>query len=187
MKVPGVSPEPSVNPIPSQDITNQPNVPGSEMGNEPDNQEKKVNPFDDQGFDAGIDADEESDPKNYIEKLTGKLAQKLRDYNENETDSDLNKFVINSLIPAAIPSLDDKDTNDVIDKVKSNSDGSQETIPNDDQGDNLDIPNNQENEPVQQEESREQNIDELVSEILGANRTRKSLYKNSPFKNTKFN
>ena len=82
--------------------------------------EENNKPFDDEGFDAGIDVDEDKDPKNYIEKLTGKLAQKMRDYNETNQDSDLNKFVINSLIPATIPAMDEEDTSDVIDKVNDN-------------------------------------------------------------------
>lgn len=183
MKVPGISPEPSINPIQPTNIPSPVNAPEPEMGNQPDQSEKE-NPFDNQGFDAGIDADEESDPKNYIEKLTGKLAQKLRDYNENETDSDLNKFVINSLIPAAIPSLDDNDTNDVIDKVKSNSNGGSDN--NIGTEDNSNIPSEPENQPLPQEESIEPNINELISEILGNNKKHKSLNNALPFKAPKF-
>jgi hypothetical protein len=64
--------------------------------------------------------DEDADPKKYIEKLTGKLAQKLRTYNGEENDVALNKFVINSLIPASIPQMSDSDAKDVIKKVRDN-------------------------------------------------------------------
>lgn len=91
-----------------------------EMGGEQPMGQEPETPFGNEKFDAGIDVDENADPKNYIEKLTGKLAQKLRDYNGTNQDDILNKFVINSLIPASIPQMTDEDAQDVIKKVQDN-------------------------------------------------------------------
>ena len=90
-------------------------------------------PFDDEPFDAGVEADEASDPKKYIEQLTGKLGQSLRNYEEStgQPDFELEKFAINSLLSATHTSeMDDNDRNDIIKKVNTagndgeNSEGS---------------------------------------------------------------
>jgi hypothetical protein len=99
-------------------------------------------PFDDEPFDAGVEADEESDPKKYIEQLTGKLGQTLRTYTEDQgqTDFDLEKFVINSVLSATHTSeMDSQDQEDIIKKVKeagSNDDNE------DNNSDNQDDTNN---------------------------------------------
>jgi hypothetical protein len=187
LKVPATNPGPS----PTQNIQPQqnaaPELQPNAQQNVPNDQD---NPFAGQGFNAGVEADEDTDPKKYIEQLTGKLAQKLRDYNGTDEDSDLNKFVINSLIPAAVPSLDDQDAKDVIDKVKNNigkNEGNSENeIPQDNNQDQA--PVNQE-EPTQQTESKHTEIDELVNEILGhENKLQGHLsgHNKSPFKSPKF-
>lgn len=86
----------------------------------------------DNDFDAGVDADEESDPKRYIQQLTGKLSQKLRDYNESlgETDADLNKYVAGMIVKQAVKGLDDNDKKEIIHKINDDSDDS--TKSNDD-------------------------------------------------------
>lgn len=90
-------------------------------------------PFDDEPFDAGVEADEATDPKKYIEQLTGKLGQSLRNYEEStgQPDFELEKFAINSLLSATHTSeMDDNDRNDIIKKVNTagndedNSEGS---------------------------------------------------------------
>lgn len=147
------------------------------------------NPFGKEKFDAGIDADEESDPKNYIEKLTGKLAQKLRDYNSTEKDADLNKFVINSLIPAAVPQLDNVDGKDVIDKVQDNigqgNEEQQNNIETPQQDNTVEAPPMPEEQPIQQE-SIEPNIDDLVSEILNHKKLSRNINNKNPFNAPKF-
>jgi hypothetical protein len=79
-------------------------------------------PWDDEeSFDAGVEADEESDPKNFIQQLSGKLAQSLRDYNgQNETDLELEKFALNSVISATHSGkMDPNDQGDIIEKIKT--------------------------------------------------------------------
>lgn len=160
-------------------------------------QDDDINAFGKEKFDAGIDVDEDADPKKYIEKLTGKLAQKLRDYNETEQDVDLNKFVINSLIPAAIPQMDETDAKDVIKKVNDNIGKSEhESGQNQDLG-NGELSNNEmpvENsglESGQDEmppipESKTGEIDDLINEILRSKSTKRNVKHKNPFKAPKF-
>lgn len=78
-------------------------------------------PFDDEPFDAGVEADEDTDPKKYIQQLSGKLGQSLRQYTETEgqPDFDLEKFAVNSVLSATHTSEMDKgDQKDIINKVK---------------------------------------------------------------------
>ena len=80
------------------------------------------NPFDKEPFDAGIDVDEESDPKKFIEKLSGKIGQSLRDYTkaQGQPDFELEKFAINSLVSAThTAEMDEKDRNDIIKKINT--------------------------------------------------------------------
>lgn len=78
-------------------------------------------PFDDEPFDAGVEADEDTDPKKYIQQLSGKLGQSLRQYTdaEGQPDFDLEKFAVNSVLSATHTSEMDKgDQKDIINKVK---------------------------------------------------------------------
>jgi len=81
------------------------------------------NPFD-TNFDAGVEADENADPKKYIQQLTGKLSQSLRNYNDGQpqADADLNKYVAGMIIKQAIDGLSPDDVQEVLSKVKSNDD-----------------------------------------------------------------
>lgn len=96
-------------------------------------------PFDEEPFDAGIDVDEESDPKKFIEKLSGKIGQSLRDYTkkQGQPDFELEKFAINSLISATHTSeMDEEDKNDIIKKI--NKAGENDSEDSDMGGDNDD-------------------------------------------------
>lgn len=172
MKVPVQNrPEPSIdvlNQQPEQPIQNDQSQPQSEP----------ENPFGKEKFDAGVGVDEDEDPKKFIERLTGKLAQKLRSYNETDKDSDLNKFVINSLIPASVPNLDNKDVDDVIKKVKDNKNDNSvpdNNVPNEE-------PVQQEAEPVNQDSNVEESmVNEIIDNILNKKSTQTIKNKN-PFK-----
>ncbi len=79
-------------------------------------------PFDDEPFDAGVEADETEDPKKFIQQLSGKLGQSLRDYEEglDGPDFELEKFAINSVISATNTSeMDKEDQEDIIKKVET--------------------------------------------------------------------
>lgn len=75
----------------------------------------------DNDFDAGVEADEENDPKRYIQQLTGKLSQKLRDYNETlgTPDVDLNKYVAGMVVKQAVNGLDDTERGEIIKKINT--------------------------------------------------------------------
>lgn len=86
-------------------------------------------PFDDEPFDAGVEADEDTDPKKFIEQLSGKLGQSLRQYTDDqgEPDFDLEKFAVNSVLSATHTSqMDQQDQKDIINKVKSSGNGDEE-------------------------------------------------------------
>ena len=195
LKVPGQTVEPSMDSLPAVNQPQPQDIPSSnpsdqiQLGGQQETPDNNDNPFGDKTFDAGIEADENADPKHYIEQLVGKLAQKLRDYNGNESDKSLNKFVINSLIPAAIPTMDNQDAKDVIDKVRDNigngdgDNGSSDIpeIPQNDESPELD--NNEEIPQLQQEEST---VDNLINEILGSKKLSRNIKNKAPFKTPKF-
>jgi hypothetical protein len=114
-------------PAPADDMS-------GDMGAEAPAEDK---PFDDEPFDAGVEADEESDPKKYIEQLSGKLGQSLRDFTETQgqPDLELEKFAINSVISAThTADMDEEDKNDIIKKIETS--GGNDTESSDDGGDN---------------------------------------------------
>jgi hypothetical protein len=79
-------------------------------------------PFEKEPFNAGVQADEQSDPKKFIQQLTGKLGQSLRNYNDQQgkPDLELEKFVINSTVSAThTGTMGGSDQKAIIDKIKS--------------------------------------------------------------------
>lgn len=109
------------------------------------------NPFD-SDFDAGVDADENTDPKKYIQQLTGKLSQTLRNYNENlpQPDVDLNKYVAGMINKQATNGLNDNDIKEIMDKLNSDEEMSIENETNDLANESID---------------RRQKIDELFQQL----------------------
>lgn len=92
---------------------------GDDLGGEEPVDDK---PFDDEPFDAGVEADEDTDPEKYIQQLSGKLGQSLRQHSEDsgQPDFDLEKFAVNSVLSATHTSeMDAEDQKDIINKVKS--------------------------------------------------------------------
>lgn len=169
--------EPSNNELPQEPVEDDENIFGKEK------------------FDAGV-GDEDADPKKYIEKLTGKLAQKLRDYNGTEQDVDLNKFVVNSLIPAAVPQMDETDAKDVIKKVqdnigKSGQDGEPEQSDSFDSEGSTEQPSVEDSPeqgglPPVQQESNDNEVNDLINEILKGKSVRKNVQHKNPFKSPRF-
>lgn len=99
-----------------------------EMNNMPPaNVPEPANEFD-TNFDAGVEANEETDPKRFIQQLTGKLSQSLRQYNEQlpQPDADLNKYVAGMITKQAINGLSSEDVDEILDKIKSGEDFSGE-------------------------------------------------------------
>ena len=79
-------------------------------------------------FDAGVEADEDTDPENFIQQLTGKLSQSLKDYDEqNPGKLDLDKYVIGMIVKQAVKGMDEGERKKVIKKIKETP------LPSDDQ------------------------------------------------------
>lgn len=79
-------------------------------------------------FDAGVEADEDSDPEEFIQQLTGKLSQSLKDYDEqNPGKLDLDKYVIGMIVKQAVKGMDEGERKKVIKKIKETP------LPSDDQ------------------------------------------------------
>ena len=92
----------------------------------PDKEPANDIPFEKEPFDAGVDADEETDPKKFIEQLSGKLGQSLRQFTKNngQPDFELEKFAINSVISATnTAEMDEEDKNDIIKKINKSGEG----------------------------------------------------------------
>ena len=71
-----------------------------------------------EGGEENFDAEEERPTIKSIQKLTGKLGQKMREY-EDEMDSDMIKYVINSIISAVdLDLLDEEDREDIINRLE---------------------------------------------------------------------
>lgn len=92
----------------------------NDQNNEPQSIDNQSSEFD-TNFDAGVDADEQTDPKKYIQQLTGKLSQTLRNYNQNQNDPDLNKYVAGMIATQAANGLADNDKDEIIDKIQNGS------------------------------------------------------------------
>ena len=112
-------------PVPAQPAGQAPTVDNTQQtppqGNEPAPAENDT-PFEKEPFNAGVQADEQSDPKKFIQQLTGKLGQSLRNYNDQQgkPDLELEKFVINSTVSAThTGTMGGSDQKAIIDKIKS--------------------------------------------------------------------
>jgi len=81
--------------------------------------------FDEEGDEEGdvaLDSEEGDDNTKKIQKYTGKIGQMLRDM--DEVDSDLEKYVINSIISAMhLDEMDEGDKEDIIAKLEGEEEG----------------------------------------------------------------
>lgn len=121
-------------------------------------------PFDDEPFDAGVEADEDTDPEKYIQQLSGKLGQSLRQYTEDEgqPDFDLEKFAVNSVLSAThTGEMDKGDQRDIIKKVKGS--GSDEGDGEEDIDVDIEEPTDGGEEDI--DFSEEEPMEEIVEEL----------------------
>ena len=97
------------------------------MGGDPNAMGGEENPFGG-NFDAGVQADEDTDPEEYIQQLTGKLSQSLKDYDDqNPGKLDLDKYVAGMIIKQAVKGMDEGERKKIIKKIKETP------LPGDDQ------------------------------------------------------
>lgn len=92
--------------------------------NQPPMGDDEMNSEFDTNFDAGVDANEQEDPKKFIQQLTGKLSQSLRNYNNEQPqpDAELSKYVCGMIVKQAIEGLKPEDVEDIMKKIKSDDD-----------------------------------------------------------------
>jgi hypothetical protein len=122
--VPMPEPMPEPTPAPPDDTaeTPPPAEPEGDMGMGSDMPEE---PSDEMPGAGPDDAGEEGDVSfKMIQKLTGKLAQKIRDFQEKDeemTSKDA-KYVVNSILSALADNLEDDDKDDIIAKLEGEED-----------------------------------------------------------------
>lgn len=75
----------------------------------------------DTNFDAGVEADEDTDPKKYIQQLTGKLSTTLNNFNSENSDEGLNKYVAKMIVKASTKNMDDASKKEVIKAINTSS------------------------------------------------------------------
>ena len=77
---------------------------------------------DDMGGEESWDGQEETPTSKSIQKLTGKLGQKMREF-EDDMDSDMIKYVLNSIISAIdLDVLDEEDRDDIMSRLEPEED-----------------------------------------------------------------
>jgi DNA mismatch repair ATPase MutL len=173
-------PEPIETPAPADDTaeTPPPAEPegGEDMGIESDMPEE---PSDEMPEVGPEDVGEEGDVTfKSIQKLTGKLAQKIRDLQsqEEEITSKDAKYVVNSILSALSDNLEDDDKDDIISKLEGEEEeedmGMEDTMDMEDtEMESPEIPQEEPSDEMPQEQTEEVSGEELeelfMSEVMG--------------------
>ena len=151
--------------MPSMPMDNpMPPMGGNEMGNDPMMGDEPMGDGMEEPM-MGDDMENENDPKKEIQKLSGKLSQELRNYNNDQEtpDTDLNKYVAGMIIPQATKSMTSDEKSEVINKIKKgmtdddlDTDVSMDDIGGDNSmGDDM---------PME----TKHNLDSIINEIIGS-------------------
>jgi hypothetical protein len=172
-------PEPTETPAPVEDaeMTPPPAEPegGEDMGTEMDMPEEPSNEMPESGpEDAEIEGDATFKS---IQKLTGKLAQKIRDFQskDEEITSKDAKYVVNSILSALADNLEDDDKDDIISKLEGEEEedmGMEDTTGMEDtEMETPEMPEEEPSEELPQEQTEEVSGAELeelfMSEVMG--------------------
>ena len=109
--------------MPQNDLDmNQDGLGDEMMDNQPDmGQQNNGESEFDTNFDAGVEADEDTDPKKYIQQLTGKLSTTLNNFNNENEDEGLNKYVAKMIVKQATKNLDDAAKKEIIKAINTSS------------------------------------------------------------------
>jgi len=121
--MPEESPAPPAPPAPGEET---PEPAGPEMGADMGDDSDMPEPASDEMPEEGPDEPDGDVSFKSIQKLTGKLAQKIRDLQsdgEEEITSKDAKYVVNSILSALADNLEDDDKEDIIDKLESEEGG----------------------------------------------------------------
>jgi hypothetical protein len=123
-QVPAPVPAPIPQPIPAPVPAPTPTEPQPEMGDEEEmmggDEEMIDEPMDDEPMDDDSEKKGEEISFKTIQKLTGRLTQKIRKYTEeDEMSSDDTKYIINSILSSLdLDVLDDDDVDQIIDRLE---------------------------------------------------------------------
>jgi hypothetical protein len=123
-QVPAPAPAPIPQPIPAPVPAPTPTEPQPEMGDEEEmmggDEEMIDEPMDDEPMDDDSEKKGEEISFKTIQKLTGRLTQKIRKYTEeDEMSSDDTKYIINSILSSLdLDVLDDDDVDQIIDRLE---------------------------------------------------------------------
>jgi len=166
-------PMPEPTPAPADDTAETPPPAEPEGGMGMDDMPEE--PSDEMPTPGPDDAGEEGDVSfKMIQKLTGKLAQKIRDFQEKDeeiTSKDA-KYVVNSILSALADNLEDDDKDDIIAKLEGEEDedmgmdmGNEEPTSDEDMGmDNEEMPEEGGEMPIEDEEPKGEMAEAEVNE-----------------------
>jgi hypothetical protein len=182
------TPKPEMSEPPADEPSSEPTMPepspmpsdpemttGDEIGPVEPSDSAEDLPTDDMSSDGMLpDEDEDGDVTfKTIQKLTGKLAQKIRDLqdNEEEISSKDAKYVINSILSAISDNLEDEDKEDIIDKLENEDEddsndmgmGSEEPMDMTDD----EMPSDDEEIPSDEESTGEMKEDDFLGKVFG--------------------
>lgn len=142
-------------PTQQQPPMDQPPMGGQDMGQEMPDDNGGQSEFD-TNFDAGVEADEDTDPKKYIQQLTGKLSTTLNNYNTENDDEGLNKYVAKMIVKQATKNMDDADKKEIIKAINTS-----DTNKDDDEEEEVEI-DTDETETIEEPQEEQQPVQESV-------------------------
>jgi len=101
-------------PMPDMDMSDE----DMEVDVDMDMGDEDMDVDDDMGDEESFDGEEQTPSVKSIQKLTGKLGQKMREF-EDDMDSDMIKYVLNSIISAVdLELLDEDDRDDIMNRLE---------------------------------------------------------------------
>jgi hypothetical protein len=177
------TPKPEVAPTPAP--TPETTPPSEEMPMDTGSEEMPMDtgseemPMDTEGGEMPMDTEGGEMPSDLdagfksIQKLTGKLAQKLRTSDEEEMTADNIKYIVNSILSAVdLSKLEDEDKEDIVARFESDEEGeeglSPEDMPSED-GSGQDMEMEEPQPPVEEMEmTEENNMSDVVEKISSA-------------------
>lgn len=170
---PAPTPEPEPMPTPSETPAVSDELPmdteGGEMPSPEGESPDMEMPMDTEGGEmpAGEDVGFKS-----IQKLTGKLAQKLRTSDEEEMTADNIKYIVNSILSAVdLSKLEDEDKEDIVARFESDEEGEEGLSPEEmpsEEGSDEDMSMEEPQPPVEEMEMTEENDMSDVVEKLSS-------------------
>ena len=183
---PEPSPEPSPAPAP-EDSSLDMGPSSDEMPSSPEGEETDMDLPDTEDMGGEPSEGGEGEPVTFksIQKLTGKLAQKIRDYsgNEEELSSKDVKYVINSILSSLdLNSLDEEDKEEILTRFDGEEEsdyGMEDMGSEDEESDEFDIDSEEETsteeEPKPEEMGEADYLDGMFSKVFGESQVDKIL------------